>query len=423
MKPKNSHVSSIAGWCRGGLLGLLVLSATGCSTKVQQLHSTDWVQNPSATQRIIADVEVYRHLRHIDPSDLPRAMHKITPEMGAAMDRLFNGRRNFTRELAAGKIAKWLIDDDGLGLEYDVEANFIPADAFTERRANCLSFTLLLHALTDYMGIAIHINEVDIPTNWGLNSSESMVFYRHVNAVQLANARRQVFDLALDQYRFDYPQRRISLEHGYAQLLSNRAIDALNADDLKRAHHLMKLALSIYGRDANLWVNYGVISEHLGDDTTAELVFRHALAIDPMTLVAVTNLARFLEEQNSWEESRQLQDVAEWIRRTNPYYHYLTAQDLISAGELQEAKAHIDSAIRLHSEDARFYAVRSRIAIADNRYRKAYSDMKKAYRLSQLPEERNAFGSKAAWIATQSNSRAKQQNARYLQDLQQGITN
>ena len=405
MKPTKSHTLSLARLCHLGLLSLALLSISACSPRVQHLQSTNWVVNQTATRAMVAYIESYKYSQQVDPAELPSALKEVTPQMSKAVHDLFGGKRNFPRELAAKRIAKWLIAEDGLGMKYDIDANFSPVVAYAERRGNCLSFTLLLEALTREMGIPIHVNEVDIPTNWGLNDNDSMVFYRHVNAVQSANGRNQVFDLALDQYRFEYPQRRIKLEHGYAQLFSNQAVDALKENDLEKAEHLMKLALSTYSDDASLWVNYGVINEHRGNDKAAELIFRHALAVDPLILVGVTNLARFLDKKGRNQESVRLQEIADDIRDENPYFHFLTAENLVESGNFAAAQAHIDEAIRLNSDDARFFALRSKIALADRHFRKAYVDMRKAYRLTNYPDERDAYRNKAAWISGKRNMR------------------
>ena len=62
-------------------------------------------------------------------------------------------------------LAKWMVDPDGLAMQYDIDANFSPVQAYAQKRANCLSFTLLLRALVAELGIEIQINEVDIPAN------------------------------------------------------------------------------------------------------------------------------------------------------------------------------------------------------------------------------------------------------------------
>ncbi|HAU67556.1 MAG TPA: hypothetical protein DCW52_04085 [Gammaproteobacteria bacterium] len=399
------------------LLGVLL---SGCTSLSSEMNSNNWSSNAPNGKELLIEVSEYSALSPLEQRIDLATLKRITPQMREDVRGLFKDWTNVLGVPAAGRIAKWMVDADGLAMQYDIDANFTPVQAYAEKRANCLSFTLLLRALVAEIGIEIQINEVDIPANWGMNYDQNVVFYRHVNGIRLRGPRRQVFDLAMERFRFDYPQRRISEEHAYAQLISNTAIDALNQTDYTLASHLMKTALSTYSNDPNLWVNFGVVTERLGDVNKAAAIYRYALSIDDSTLVAITNLARVYEQFGRLEESTELQKRATKIRSHNPYHHYFLAKEYLDDGDSRLARRHINKALAMHNEDARFYELRSRTWQLSNRYSKALRDMEKAYAMSLEPGERFHFKNKAVRIARelyQSDKSNRDRTQRSIQDL------
>ncbi len=399
------------------VLTLLAFMVGGCASLSNELGSSAWTSNAPGQPDLLREVVAYPHSVPVNERISFAELKRITPQMREAVQALFPNRDAVLDITAADRLAEWIIDPDGLGVVYDVNANLTPAQVFEEKRANCLSFTLFLRALAAEIDIKIQINEVDIPANWGMNYEQNLVFYRHVNGIRLRGPRRQIFDLALDQFRFDYPQRRISESHAYAQLMSNRAIDAFRAEDYIRANHLIKLAIAEYTEDPNLWVNYGVFNERLGDPNKAMAIYLHALKIDDSTLVAITNLARVYEQFGRLKESSILQRRATEIRQQNPYHHYFLAKEYLEQGDSRLARRHINKALSMYNEDARFYELRSRTWQLSQRHAKALQDMLKAYELAQHSDERFHFKNKAAFIAQQANREFKEKRARNVQTM------
>ncbi len=393
----------------------MVLS--GCTSLSGELSNQIAAQEVYSQENLIT--EVIQYPASLSPKDRVQfaELKQITPEMARAVTELFPDRDAVLDINAATQIADWMVDPNGLGMTYDIDANFTPIEAFRERRANCISFTLLLRELAKQTDINIDVNEVDIPANWGMNFEENVVFYRHVNGIRLRGPRRQVFDLALDQFRFEYPQRRISEAHAYAQLVSNKAVDALRTSKYAEAEHLIKSALANHQDDPNLWVNFGVINERLGNTDKAAAIYRLALGLDDSTLVAVSNLARVYEKMGLLNESKLLQKRAEKIRSRNPYQQFFLAKDHLANGNARAARRHINKALSMHNKDSRFYELRSRSWQLSERYSKALKDMQKAYELSYKAEERFHYKSKAVYIAHQINRQNKERTAKQLQTM------
>ena len=170
-------------------LSIVLMSAllSGCASLSSEINSDNWSSNAPNKEELLIEVNAYPASIPIDQRVDLAALKQITPQMREDVRGLFKDWTNVLGIPAAGRIAKWMVDADGLAMQYDIDANFSPIQAYTEKRANCLSFTLLLRALVAEIGIEIQINEVDIPANWGMNYDENVVFYRHVNGIWISS--------------------------------------------------------------------------------------------------------------------------------------------------------------------------------------------------------------------------------------------
>ena len=65
-----------------------------------------------------------------------------------------------TRNEQLERLAHYVFGDDGLALEYDNEVTRTVAQVYHDRKANCLSFTLLFVALAREAGLEAQVQEV-----------------------------------------------------------------------------------------------------------------------------------------------------------------------------------------------------------------------------------------------------------------------
>ena len=303
-----------------------------------------------------------------------------------------------TKQIKAEKLARWLISNDGHAMHYDISANLNPADAFQQKRGNCLSFTILFARLAAELGIDIQFNLVDVPDIWSTDNDHSLILYRHINGVHKTVGNRSIFDLALELYDTRYPQKIISEKDAIAQLHSNRAITAMQNFNYSEALHLMKLATSLSPQNEDLWVNLGVITNRLGNNDFAERSFLHAYSLNPNNEITASSLERFYANNNQPIEANKFRQAAIKARENNPYYLYEIAKTNFSEERYKEAKDRITKAIRLHDSDSRFYELSSRIEQKLERYDLALKDVLIAYQLSNEVNDQNRFADKTKLI-------------------------
>ena len=344
----------------------------------------------------LQEIYDYRHTLGPQHPDSVDSLLIISDEMRSQVVSRFGKQ---PRHRAVRNLARWLIDEGGHNMEYDVLANLTPLQAFEKRRGNCLSFTILLRVLAKELDINIEINEVDIPNTWSMDEQLGMVYYRHVNAMLNTVATRQIFDLAMERYYAGYPQKFISEEQALALLHNNRAMDLLGVNDPQQAIHNIKLAISLDRNNSDIWTNYGVLMKRGGQLDRAKFAFVRALELDKYSIPAASNLERFYREQGEFAKAKQLEKQAKRARLTNPYHHYQLALQDYKDERYQRARRATERAIGLHDMDPRFYELRSLIAQKQFRYSVALKSLKKAVRLASSDEQRGKYLSKAQLVS------------------------
>lgn len=341
----------------------------------------DWMQ----------EIESYKHTLAADHPHHLDSLLSISNEMRELVIDKFG---SLPKSQAAKQLASWMVDADGLAMEYDVEADYSPLQAFQERRGNCLSFTILLASLAAEIGVHIDFNEVDVPDTWSMQENRSFILYRHVNGVYKDFRGNTIFDLAIENYHFNYPQRIITKELAAAKLLSNRGIAALANDDFKSAEHHLKLAISMVPNNADLWVNFGVVLKRQGLLDKAEKSYIRGFELDRKHSTAASNLERIYRSLGAPGLAKQYKRLATRLRNKNPYYHYHLSQQRYDAGLLKESRRAINRAKRLY-KDPRFYELSSRLYQRDDKLAEAFNELRKAHSLAIDLRARGRYAMKA----------------------------
>ncbi len=305
------------------------------------------------------------------------------------LNQLFYVPEGFTSELqerfgrldsirAANKIAKWLVSDDGYGLAYDIKANLTPSEAIEQKRGNCLSFTLLIIELGKNLDIKIEANQVDVPDEWGENGQEDLVFYRHVNAIMKHGLETQILDLAISEYDYGYPQRIISRIESAGLMYSNKGVEALAIEDFETALHYLKLAVSHFPDNPDMWINLGALykAQHQYDE--AEASYLRALSLRDKNNLAASNLERLYRLLGNSRKAELYAAKAEKARRKNPYYLFKVASQKFLDQHYDDALVSVNKAIKHHKKDHRFFSLRSEIHKAKEQYIKALEDLAQA---------------------------------------------
>jgi Flp pilus assembly protein TadD len=282
------------------------------------------------------------------------AVLAITPEMERFAEDAVRGHGNERNRIKALLTA--LVSPALRGITYDPAATFTPEETFRKGRANCLSFTTLYVLLARHVRLRAAFNEVDVPPIWDMQSPDTLLLYRHVNAlVRPERDRRQVIDLDMEEYDSSYPQREIPDSLAAAQYFNNRAMELMFSDQLADAQRYLAKAISLEPGVSYFWGNLGSLYRRAGDRRAAELAFRKALRVYPVDPAAISNASRLYMELGRTDIARQLEEQVANHRRRNPYYRYQQGLNAFVEGDYESAKSHALAAISAHHREHRFH--------------------------------------------------------------------
>ena len=375
---------------QGVITVLLSLFLSGCvSNHINQKH----VANKHNQDAWMEEILNY----HAINDDSPTPLFTISDEMRRIVQEKFGHQH---KSEAVANLAQWLISEDGHNMSYDLNSNLLPIQTFEEKRGNCLSFTILLVNLAREIDIEIDYNNVDLPSIWGLEEGQdNLILFRHVNAIRKSRNTFQIFDLAIDEYDFGFPQQVISEQQAAALFNSNLAIQNLNNNKPEESLHHIKLAISLDSSNPGFWNNLGVIYKKKAQFSNAERAFLTALKVDRSNSLAAINLEQLHTDLGQTEKAKYFHKLAFKARQKNPYIHYIKAKEQVNKKHFRDAKKSITKAKKLHKQDPRFFALSSVIEQHLNNSASALKDMLKAHQLSVSNDKKQTYSKKAILLA------------------------
>lgn len=337
-----------------------------------------------------------------DDQSLGQSSLVISEEMRTIVLEKFSHQR---KHKAIESLAHWLTSKEGHNMRYDLSANLFPIDSFAQKRGNCLSFTILLVSLAKVLDIDLEYNDVDLPDIWGLeDDQQGLVLFRHMNAVRRTPYRTQIFDLAIDEYDYGFPQKEISEDKAVASLYSNIATQKIQAHDYTSALHYIKYAISLHPQNPDFWVNLGVIYKKDGKINNAERSFLHALNLSDADSLAASNLENLYRQQKQTAKAEYFSKLAAKAKQKNPYVHYKIASEQLDKKRYRSARRSISRAKKLHNQDPRFYVLSSIIEQYNNDFVSAIEDIQTAYTLTVSNDDRRNYSKKARLLAIKANN-------------------
>lgn len=295
----------------------------------------------------------------------PEQILAIPPELSARLqEQVIDRAIPPTRRLEL--LARFIFDQDGLGIRYRYDADFTVAEVYQTREANCLSFTLLTIALARAAGLDAYGQHVAQALSWHSEDGQ-VVRSSHVNAGILAEGRRFSVDVASDNVLTQEPPTRVSDQTLFALFHSNHAVAAMMAGDLARAHELLSLAKRFGPELAQVWSNAGVLHVRSNELVAAEDAYTKAVDLAPSDSTALFNLASLYRRTGKLDQASALERRARRVLARDPFHQFQQAIAAEEAGNPALALKHFRRAIRLHPNEPRFHLgmARSYLALSD----------------------------------------------------------
>lgn len=319
----------------------------------------------------------------LDPAmPAPEQVMALPPELRERFRR-WNASAPASQVVRMERLVDFMFDrDGGLGLEYQQDANYTVAQTFQTRRANCLSFTLVVIALARDAGMEAYAQEIEDVLTW---YQEGSTVYRnnHVNAGIRIGGQRFTVDVAWDEVIARQQPKAIPDRHLLAMFYNNRAIGLFSAGRIEPAEAYMQRAIELDPAYPAFWNNAGVLALRRGDLALAERDYLHALSMDQRHSSALFNLVSLYGRSGRDAEARPLQRRLERIRARDPFDQFLLALECERAGDYAGAVGHYQRAIRLHGSEHRFYLGLARAYLHLGDARRAGRALARAQALSE----------------------------------------
>ena len=274
-------------------------------------------------------------------------------------------------ELRLRRMVAFMLDKEGLGLQYKADASNTVAESYRTRQVNCLSFTLMAVALAREAGLKAQGQQIDRILAWNLVGNVVMQNL-HANAVitlkdrnlMVKNGRDFVLDIAASGlYTQDYMINRftVSDERMLASFYGNRAMELLTNDRLAESNTWLNKALDLEPDDATLWNNAGVLSQRMGEAATAESNFLRAANMNPRLMSALYNLEALYHGRGDVTRAAYWRERADRVLRDDPFYQFSLAERKAQSGDFAGAIPYYKRAISLYKRERLFH---SSLAIA-----------------------------------------------------------
>lgn len=300
-------------------------------------------------------------------------------------------------------------DQGGLGMAYDNAYTRTVAEAWRDRKGNCLTMTAFYVAACKALDLKVQYAEA-LNTNRWRRVGPVIRFERHVvTLVQIPPAEDLVADFLpqlrrrMGVYRVEVlPEKRMK-----ALFFANRAVERLDAGDLDQAAAFARTSLQVDPQLSVGWNIQGVVGKNSGDAAEAERSFRMALRLDPRDSTALGNMENLLREEGRIAEAALLREQAQEIRKHDPYFNAFLAEEAMGEGDLDEALRRINTAIKIQPYDPDFYLARARIHLLAGKTDAAMKAIQEAQKRAQ-PAERARYDDKMAAIRGMKEENKKQ---------------
>ena len=255
----------------------------------------------------------------------PRDLFALDPQLEAMLaDPQWRGQPTGQK---LKRLVHMVYGPDGKTFAYRAGHSTIAAETWRDRSGDCLSLTVLTYAIARNLEMKPVMQEVQTPSIYD-RAGDFDVVNQHVNLL-VPQVRADFFreskahDAVLD---FDPDFSAIwrgdpLTEAGIvARYYNNIAAESMARGDNAKAYAYFRAAARAEPGYVAPYGNLAVLYRRAGYDREAEVLLRHAVALDGRTDVALHELHRLLEDQHRTAEANEVARKLEARQSSDPYY-------------------------------------------------------------------------------------------------------
>jgi Tfp pilus assembly protein PilF len=290
-----------------------------------------------------------------------------------------------------------------LRLEYDAELTRNAAEAFEARSGNCLSLVVMTAALAKHLELPIAYQVLDGHETWTRSGDLSFV-NGHVN---ITVAKRLVDRIAAYDADLQLRLEFGSIPPGRGQALrvvdealivsmfmNNRAAEYLVRGAIDDAYAHAREAVRQDPGYAGAYNTLGVIYQRRGLAAAAERAYREALARDAGHKSGLQNLARLLRQQGRQAEAEPYEARLAQLERDPPFAHFDRGVTAIKAGQYALGREHILREMKRDGDYHEFHFWLAQALYGLGEVEQARQHLDRAMRNSISVRERAIYGAK-----------------------------
>ncbi|KAF1703354.1 tetratricopeptide repeat protein [Pseudoxanthomonas suwonensis] len=295
-----------------------------------------------------------------------------------------------TRQEQLERLVVLVFDQTALAIEYDNDRTRTVAETWRDRRANCVSYTLLFVALARAAGMDAYVQEAGEVLAWYRDAG---VIYSasHVNAGIRSGMRQQTVDVDRNILATRGRPRGVSDARALAHVYNNRGAELMADGDLAGARALLEAALMADRKFVPAWNNMGVLQQRLGDERKALEALHTARRLAPEHASTLSNLVNAYQRNGQPEQAARYAARLEEIRRTDPFAQFMLALECEDEGDYGCAIARYQRAIRIQGGEHAFHFGLARAYFLDGQLEHAQREMAKAASLGDTERVRNVY--------------------------------
>ena len=303
--------------------------------------------------------------------DIP-APEEVTRLPAATMKKFEDQVLSKTRQPKARikGLLDFIFEKDGLGLEYADDRSRTVARSIADRKANCLSFTLVFIELAKAANFKARLLESDQSLVWFSNDN-NIYLAGHVSAqIKLGHNRFEVnFDPETPMTHSN--KRPASAERIVAHYYNNRAAELMAEGDLKSAAALYDAAERMDPTLVSIYNNRGVMFRRQENIEAAAKSFERALSLDHDDLSALSNLVTVYRLQGREGEADRLASDLSIAQRKNPLHYFILGTQEEAAESYAKALDYYEQAFRLDKVEPAYLQALARVSEAMGNSEKA----------------------------------------------------
>lgn len=242
-----------------------------------------------------------------------------------------------------------LFEPAGLTLQYDGTRTRTIAESIADRKANCLSFSLLFTALARRAGIEADVQESDHV----LVGHQDGVLYSngHVNVSVHVSGTRKTVDIDRSVMAVRGEARRITDDRALSHFYNNRGAELMEAGELDAAQRHFELAVRITPGFVAAWNNLGVLNMRKGLLSESERAYAKVLDKNPRHAPALSNLVKLHRRRGNSSKQVEFEKRLFRVQSKDPFHQVVLAMGYEHKGDYERALVHYRRALRLQEDE------------------------------------------------------------------------